>query len=155
EDGSNIGGLGPYELRWHSDQSYRTRPATGAVFYALEIAVAGVIRVLLTLEPGSQMVRLNVNDNGPGIPAAKHELIFDRFTQISDSQQGKPEGSGLGLYISRTIVEQCGGSLMVDKAYTSGAGFIVLLPRQEHLTQVGNAQRSDSDAGSFLQKNKD
>ena len=40
EDGSNIGGLGTYELRWHSDQSYRTRPATGAVFYALEIPPA-------------------------------------------------------------------------------------------------------------------
>ncbi|MEM9533972.1 MAG: TauD/TfdA family dioxygenase, partial [Pseudomonadota bacterium] len=41
EDGSNIGGLGTYELRWHSDQSYRVRPATGAVFYALEIPPEG------------------------------------------------------------------------------------------------------------------
>jgi len=41
EDGSNIGGLGTYELRWHSDQSYRTRPATGAIFFALEIPPEG------------------------------------------------------------------------------------------------------------------
>ncbi|MEM9526757.1 MAG: ATP-binding protein, partial [Bacteroidota bacterium] len=53
---------------------------------------------------------------------------FDRFTQISDAQQGKPEGSGLGLYITRTIIENCGGSLNVETDYTEGAGFLVLLP---------------------------
>ncbi len=41
EDGSNIGGLGNDELRWHTDQSYRERPATGAIFFAIEIPPSG------------------------------------------------------------------------------------------------------------------
>lgn len=41
EDGTNIGALGSYELRWHTDQSYRTRPATGAVFFAIEVPPEG------------------------------------------------------------------------------------------------------------------
>ncbi len=41
EDGTNIGGLGSYELRWHTDQSYRERPATGAVFHAIEVPPQG------------------------------------------------------------------------------------------------------------------
>ncbi len=41
EDGSNIGGLGNDELRWHTDQSYRKRPATGAIFFAIEIPPQG------------------------------------------------------------------------------------------------------------------
>ncbi|MEM7704164.1 MAG: TauD/TfdA family dioxygenase [Pseudomonadota bacterium] len=63
EDGSNIGGLGTYELRWHSDQSYRTRPATGAVFYALEIPPEGgntrwidMVQAWATLDPEIQRV---------------------------------------------------------------------------------------------------
>ncbi len=41
EDGTNLGGLGSYELRWHTDQSYRVRPATGAAFYAIEVPPSG------------------------------------------------------------------------------------------------------------------
>jgi len=41
EDGTNIGGLGNYELRWHTDQSYRVRPATGAIFFAVEVPPEG------------------------------------------------------------------------------------------------------------------
>jgi taurine dioxygenase len=41
ENGTNIGGLGNYELRWHTDQSYRERPATGAVFHAIEVPPRG------------------------------------------------------------------------------------------------------------------
>ncbi len=61
EDGSNIGGLGTYELRWHSDQSYRTRPATGAIFFALEIPPEGgntrwidMVQAWATLDPQVQ-----------------------------------------------------------------------------------------------------
>ncbi|HUJ74883.1 MAG TPA: TauD/TfdA family dioxygenase [bacterium] len=41
EQGAPLGGLGSYDLRWHTDQSYRIHPATGAVFYALEVPPSG------------------------------------------------------------------------------------------------------------------
>jgi taurine dioxygenase len=41
ESGTPLGGLGSYDLRWHTDQSYRTKPATGAIFYAIEVPPTG------------------------------------------------------------------------------------------------------------------
>lgn len=90
--------------------------------------VNGHILVLLTTDNETGLVSLRIQDNGPGVPVEKHEVIFGKFTQISTAQQGKPEGSGLGLYISRTIIEGCGGSLKVDPQYKTGGGFIALLP---------------------------
>ncbi|MEM6768993.1 MAG: ATP-binding protein [Bacteroidota bacterium] len=91
-------------------------------------AANGLIAVSLTTETEDDLVRLRIRDNGPGVPPEKHELIFGRFTQISNAQQGKPVGSGLGLYISRTIIENCGGSITVNPNYVDGAEFVILLP---------------------------
>lgn len=78
-------------------------------------------------EPSLALIR--VQDNGPGIPKEKQDFIFGQFTQISDAESGKPAGSGLGLYISRRIIEQCGGGLHLDTEYHQGAAFIIRLPR--------------------------
>ncbi|MTB50078.1 sensor histidine kinase [Lewinella sp. W8] len=88
----------------------------------------GQIRVSLRKDPATSMAELRIQDNGPGIPPEKHELIFERFTQISSSTQGKPSGSGLGLHISKTIIERCGGSIGVEAGYREGAGFLIRLP---------------------------
>ncbi len=93
----------------------------------------GRIIVWLQVQANDQqappLVLIRVQDNGPGIPLDKHDFIFGQFTQISDAELGKPAGSGLGLYISRRIVEQCGGGLHLDTQYREGAGFIIRLPR--------------------------
>jgi Na+/proline symporter/nitrogen-specific signal transduction histidine kinase len=88
----------------------------------------GQIMVHLKKDPTTSMVELRIRDNGPGVPAEKHELIFERFTQISSPTQGKPAGSGLGLHISKTIIERCGGSIGVEASYRDGAGFLIRLP---------------------------
>lgn len=67
-------------------------------------------------------------DNGIGIAAEDQELIFGQFTQLSDRERGKPTGSGLGLYISRQIVERHGGRLQVDSKPGEGAVFQLFLP---------------------------
>ncbi len=71
---------------------------------------------------------LEIEDNGPGLSPKQQELIFEKFTQISDKLKGKPQGSGLGLFISYTIVEQHGGRIGVESRLGEGATFWVELP---------------------------
>jgi len=70
-------------------------------------------------------VQIIVADNGPGIAFDLQERIFDPFFTT------KPHGSGLGLAVSRQLVEQHGGSLRVQSIPGSGATFIVSLPVAE------------------------
>ena len=59
-----------------------------------------------------------------------HEAIFEKFRQVGDTLTAKPQGTGLGLPISRMIVEQFGGELWVESAPGGGAIFRVWLPRE-------------------------
>ena len=73
-------------------------------------------------------LRIDVRDNGRGISAADHEAIFSKFHQVGDTLTDKPHGSGLGLHISRQIVEHFGGRMWVESNPGSGARFSFTLP---------------------------
>lgn len=89
-------------------------------------AKSGKVAVHLSLE--NDRVKLAVADNGRGIEPGHQEVIFEKFTQVSDQQAGKPKGSGLGLFITRTIVEQHSGRIHVRSDLGQGAIFMVELP---------------------------
>ena len=86
----------------------------------------GLVQVILDAD--NHQAVLKIRDNGRGISKKNQAIIFDRFTQINDDQRGKPKGSGLGLSISRTIVEQHKGELFVESKVNHGATFFVCLP---------------------------
>jgi len=69
-----------------------------------------------------------VSDNGIGISAADQEVIFEKFRQVGDTLTGKPQGSGLGLHISRRIIEHFGGRMWVRSRPGEGACFSFTLP---------------------------
>jgi signal transduction histidine kinase len=71
-------------------------------------------------------VLVTVEDSGPGIPAEQHDLIFERFGRANVGL-GKP-GTGLGLFIARSIAEAHGGTLSVASAPGRGATFTLELP---------------------------
>ena len=81
----------------------------------------GMLRMVLASEPTH--VRLEVHDNGPGIPANKRESIFTAF------ESSKPDGLGLGLLSVQAAVQAQSGSLAVCASSLGGAAFIVELPR--------------------------
>ncbi|GIP37187.1 two-component sensor histidine kinase [Paenibacillus sp. J31TS4] len=87
----------------------------------------GSIRVALAdgLEGG---VVLTVGDNGPGIPPEHLPRILDRFYRIDASRARRHGGAGLGLSITKAIVELHGGSLEVESVPGEGTTFRVLLP---------------------------
>jgi signal transduction histidine kinase len=70
------------------------------------------------------LLRLTVHDTGPGIDAHLHEAVFQRFWQ----NKGDQPGLGLGLYITRSIVEAHGGRIWIESALGKGAAFHVELP---------------------------
>ncbi|MCK9987037.1 MAG: hypothetical protein AzoDbin1_03509 [Azoarcus sp.] len=85
----------------------------------------GVARVRLTCEAGQ--LRVDVTDNGPGIAPEQLGVIFEKFRQGGD-ERARPQGTGLGLPISRQIVEHFGGRLWVQSKPGEGATFSFVLP---------------------------
>jgi signal transduction histidine kinase len=85
-------------------------------------------RLRIGLSTRSRRAIVRIEDNGIGIPADEREQIFRRLYRVVDSQVVVP-GIGLGLYISRQLVESYGGSLVVESS-TPGEGsvFVVTLP---------------------------
>lgn len=82
----------------------------------------GRIRVLVTPFPRNDGAILAIEDDGPGIPAERLESIWEPFYTT------KEEGTGLGLPITRTIVEQHGGTITVESTPGRGTKFAILLP---------------------------
>lgn len=103
---------------------------------------AGQVRVALSVADG--MVTVSVADNGPGISAAEQELAFDKFRQVGDPRERR-QGTGLGLPISRQIVEHYGGRIGVHSRVGEGATFHFTLPLRDAGGREGGAsEREDS-----------
>lgn len=86
----------------------------------------GLVR--LQLSSAYNQARLEVIDNGPGIIPDERERIFEKFHQLPDASKGKPQGSGLGLTICKTIIENHGGRIWVESESGRGSRFIFTLP---------------------------
>jgi len=85
-------------------------------------------RITVALQVHADRFQVDVRDNGIGIAPADQELIFEKFRQVGDTLTGKPQGTGLGLPISRQIIEHLGGRLWVASAPGQGATFSFTLP---------------------------
>ena len=90
---------------------------------------AGNGRIDVTLESDQSQLVLRIADNGPGIPAEKVDRIFERFYTDRPDSQGFGQNSGLGLSISRQIIEAHGGTIRAEnRSGKSGAAFVLQLP---------------------------
>ena len=95
---------------------------------ALKFCAEGSGRVEVALTEADGDVRIDVRDNGPGIKPEDQAMIFDKFRQAGDTLTDKPPGTGLGLHISRQIVEHFGGRMWVESRTGEGACFSFTLP---------------------------
>jgi PAS domain S-box-containing protein len=85
--------------------------------------------IKVSAESADGRVRIIVADAGPGIDAADRDRIFEKFYRADPQLRHAPSGTGLGLYISRELVERMGGRLDLASEPGSGATFVVELPR--------------------------
>jgi signal transduction histidine kinase len=85
-------------------------------------------RIEVTLHQLDHHVELTVADDGPGIPSADRERIFERFARIDEARSRDRGGTGLGLAIARDIAVSHGGSIDVTNRTGGGARFVARLP---------------------------
>jgi PAS domain S-box-containing protein len=88
----------------------------------------GGSHVVIRVERGEAVARVAVSDNGPGIPRPEQQLIFEKFYRGDPQLARSPGGTGLGLFISRELVQRMGGRLDVESPPGGGATFVVELP---------------------------
>jgi len=84
--------------------------------------------VHITLRRNGQQATLDVDDNGPGVPPADRDRIFQRFTRIDEARGRTDGGAGLGLAIAREVARAHGGEVRCDDSPRGGARFTVTLP---------------------------
>ena len=103
-------------------------------------AQAGRVAVRMTVAQGR--LRVAVLDNGPGVPPAQRALVFERFRQGGDAAH-RPQGTGLGLPISRQIVEHFGGRMWIEDHASGGASFVFELPLNGGTPSAGPPEHAD------------
>jgi signal transduction histidine kinase len=94
---------------------------------AAKFAQPGTGAVTVRLTGNADELCVSVEDDGPGVPDAERETVFEKFRQVG-TRAGKPRGTGLGLAICRQIVERFGGRIWVESAQPKGAVFCFSLP---------------------------
>ena len=84
--------------------------------------------VAVRLDSDGTVIRIEVSDTGIGIPDTERERLFERFFRAQSALERQIQGTGLGLYISKAIVDAHGGRIGVESAPGEGTTFVVELP---------------------------
>jgi len=105
--------------------------------------------VTVSCEAGQDgMHRVSIEDNGRGIAPENMNQLFQPFNRL-DEHQGETEGTGIGLVITRKLIELMGGSIQVESEYGQGSKFIIDIPVAEveasRCIQSYETNQSDSD----------
>ncbi len=116
-------GVGPARVR--GDARALGRAVRNVVENAARHATA---QVVVSLRGTGGQAVLRIADDGPGIPAARVDEVFERFTRLDDARSGSDGGTGLGLAIARDVVERHGGTIAVDLDHRPGACLVIALP---------------------------
>jgi DNA-binding response OmpR family regulator/anti-sigma regulatory factor (Ser/Thr protein kinase) len=105
--------------------------------------------VVLNLRPDGKKCLIIVRDTGIGIPSGKVDKVFDRFYQVDSSQTREYEGTGLGMALSKELVELHQGTITVDSKEGKGTVFTVALPlgkdhiKPDEIVEVEDRPKAD------------
>lgn len=113
--------------RLQADPDRLTQVLINLLSNAAKFVPPGSGHVELDLHADGGRVVCTVRDNGPGVPPGQQALVFEKFRQGGDAGH-RPQGTGLGLPISRRIVEHFGGRMWLEPASGQGACFGFELP---------------------------
>ncbi len=98
----------------------------------------------VTARPGGTpgTLLLSVRDDGEGIPAEYHEVIFEKFGQAANRRLGRQTDTGLGLTFCKLVVEAHGGTIAVESTVGQGSTFLLTLPT------IGSASTASGQSAS-------
>jgi len=88
--------------------------------------------IKVTLSKVENNLQISVEDSGIGIPKEEQQNIFKKFFRAQNAVREEPNGSGLGLFIVRSIIERHGGSITFESEENKGTKFILNLPIAQH-----------------------
>ncbi len=109
-----------------SDPDRVRQVVTNLVSNAIKYSQKG--SVTISIVKRQQDIEISVKDTGIGIPADKIPALFQKFNRIKDDKTRKVRGTGLGLWITKQIVEILGGKISVSSIYGQGSVFSFTLP---------------------------
>lgn len=115
------------EVEVRADEQRLMQVMANLLSNAVKYSPAGGI-VTVSVRTGDGNVRIAVSDRGPGVPEEFRSRIFQKFSQAGDSSTRKTKGTGLGLVISKSIVEKMGGKIDYESTEGEGATFYFDLP---------------------------
>lgn len=87
------------------------------------------------LEAVSEKLRFSVKDHGIGVPKAEKEKLFKKFYRAPNAKKARPDGTGLGLYMAKMVVELQGGNIIFDSTEGKGSTFGFEFPLREIISQ--------------------
>lgn len=85
--------------------------------------------ILMSLETEDGRMLISVKDQGTGIPDGEKKKIFERFYRIGAEETRQAKGTGLGLYLTRKIIGDHGGTLHVEDNVPCGSNFVIRMPK--------------------------
>lgn len=85
----------------------------------------------------AESIRIQVADTGVGIPRAQQGRIFEKFFRADNAKAMPVEGTGLGLYMTHSMVEQAGGTILLDSQEGRGSTFTVTFPLSGMVKRMG------------------
>jgi signal transduction histidine kinase len=97
-----------------------------AIYYSTE---GSKIKVTLALEPKNAV--FTVTDTGIGVPRTEQSQLFNKFYRASNARKQRPDGTGVGLYLAKTVIEAHGGKVVFESVEGKGSTFGFRLPLDE------------------------
>ncbi|HSW85812.1 MAG TPA: sensor histidine kinase [Candidatus Saccharimonadales bacterium] len=99
--------------------------------------------VSVVVEQLPKHVLIHVKDTGFGIPMAQQNKIFTKFFRADNARKQGSDGSGLGMYITKAMVERAGGTIWFESKENEGTTFYVKLPTNGHLQNKSNNDKKE------------
>jgi signal transduction histidine kinase len=136
----------PVELNMVADQRKLKQILFNLLSNAVKFTPAGGTVAVSAVRDGN-FIEITVADTGMGIKDEDIPKLFQSFTQLESVYTKKFEGTGLGLALTRQLVELHGGRIWVKSAFGEGSRFIFFLPLNPSAMKVSGATRADMAAG--------
>lgn len=120
--------LGMKQYAYYSDEQKIKQVLINIVGNAIKFVEDGTGRVEVSLFEENEQLKIAIKDNGMGIEESKFSKIFEAFCQSDGSTTRKYGGTGLGLTISKDLMELLGGSIELESVIKKGSTFTLCLP---------------------------